>query len=346
MPDRGTWCVHLAVSFSGGSSGDRRNPICPTSSRLFSSVTTLVTVEVPIVDNNSLSAKIDTAKPTCASKENALIILRRFTAVAVSLLLSPLPALCEPQGGGQHAGQINAMVPAATRNAQTAKPNDELQWNDLLKTEHSGRVRAGLTDGSILSVGSDSELRIVQHDANTQQTSLELNYGKVRSQVQKITQPGGKYEMKTPNAVIGVIGTDFYVGYEANKTTVICYEGQLSVTPTGNAQVQNNTGQASATGNSIVVAAGQMVEITSEIPPTGFHTTQVLPSAAQNGILSTNVPDKEPRPVRPEHNSGRWVALGYAVGVGLALGITMGTSNGGGRPVKACRINPQTGLCS
>jgi ferric-dicitrate binding protein FerR (iron transport regulator) len=280
-------------------------------------------------------------------KERALTNFRRFTAILVSLLLSPLPALCEPQGAGQHAGQINAMVPAATRNTQTAKPNDELQWSDLLKTEHSGRVRAGLTDGSILSLGSDSELRIVQHDATSQQTSLELNYGKVRSQVQKITQPGGKYEMKTPNAVIGVIGTDFYVGYEANKTTVICYEGQLSVTPTGNAQVQNNTGQASAAGNSIVVAAGQMVEITSEIPPAGFHAAQVPPSAAQNGILSTNVPDKELHPVRPEHNPGRWVALGYAVGVGLALGITMGTGNGGRpAPAKGCKINPQTGLCS
>ena len=40
-----------------------------------------------------------------------------------------------------------------------------------------------LTDGSILSVGSDSELRVVQHDATSQQTSLELDYGKVRNPV-------------------------------------------------------------------------------------------------------------------------------------------------------------------
>jgi hypothetical protein len=46
-----------------------------------------------------------------------------------------------------------------------------LNWNDLLQTEHTGRVRAGLKDGSILSVGSDSELRIVQHDSAAQQTS-------------------------------------------------------------------------------------------------------------------------------------------------------------------------------
>lgn len=268
--------------------------------------------------------------------------LRRFTAVLVSFLLCALPALGEPQGGGQHAGQINALIPAAMHNAQTAKMQDELRWNDLLKTEHSGRVRAGLADGSILSLGSDSELRIVQHDSTSQQTSLEINYGKVRSQVQKITQPGGKFEMKTPNAVIGVIGTDFYAEYEANRTTVICYEGQVSVTPIGNAQVEHNTGQGSSAG--IVVAAGQMVVITSEIPPGGFHAGQVPPSAAQNGIVSTNVPEKEPRPSHPDH-TGRWVALGSAIAVGLALGLTMNNGNGGGRPTKGCQINPATGLC-
>src|ERR1019366_9038651 len=119
----------------------------------------------------------------------------------------------------EHAGEIDALIPAAMRNGQTAKVKDDLQWSDLLKTEHNGRVRAGLTDGS------------------SQQTSLEMNFGKVRSQVTKITKPGGKFEMKTPNAVIGVIGTDFYVGFESNRTTVICYQGQVSVTPIGRVQV-------------------------------------------------------------------------------------------------------------
>lgn len=271
-------------------------------------------------------------------KEALVLALRRFIAIFLACVTAAMPALSQPQGEAQRAGQITALIPAATRNAQTAKPNDELHWNDLLKTEHSGRVRVGLTDGSILSLGSDSELRVVQHDSATQQSSLEINYGKVRSQVQKITQPGGKFEVKTPNAVIGVIGTDFLTEYEANKTTVICYEGQVSVTPVGNAQVQNNTGQAGS--NSVTLSAGQMVEITSVIPPGGFHVSQVPPSKAQHGITSTSVSEKEPRAYNPEH-TGRWVALGYAVAVGLALGITMGVEGGNGRnPVKACKPAP------
>src|ERR1700756_2244983 len=192
---------------------------------------------------------------------------RRLIAAVLWLLLSSLPALCAP---GDHAGQINALVPAASRNSAPAKVKDDLQWNDLLQTGSSGRVRAGLADGSILSLGSNSELRVVQHDAASQQTSLEVNFGKVRSKVVKITQPSGKFEMKTPNAVIGVVGTDFYVGYEANRTTVICYTGQVTVTPLGNAKVLHNSGQAS--GNSIAVSAGQMVVISTELPPDGYQS--------------------------------------------------------------------------
>jgi len=253
--------------------------------------------------------------------------LKSSLATVLCCLLVFMPALTELQAAGEHAGQINAMIPAATRNSQPAKAHEELQWNDLLQTQHTGRVRAGLADGSILSLGSDSELRIVQHDAASQQTSLEMNYGKVRSQVQKITTQGGKFEMKTPNAVIGVIGTDVYVAFENNTTTVICYDGVVSVTPLGSARAQNNTGQSA--GNSITVAAGQMVEITSEIPPGGFQTSNVPLSAAQNGILATNIPEKEGPPVAHGHTL-TWVTIGTAVAVGLGLGIFYGSQNATG----------------
>jgi ferric-dicitrate binding protein FerR (iron transport regulator) len=254
-----------------------------------------------------------------------LLSPKRFLAIFLSSLMAALPALGEPQGAAQHAGQITAMIPAATRNSQGAKPNEELLWGDLLQTEHTGRLRANLADGSILSLGSDTQLHVVQHDASTQQTSLELTYGKVRSQVQKITQPGGKYEIKTPNAVIGVIGTHFLAEYDPGTitTTVTCYDGQVLVTPANGAQVQ---GQANS--NSVTLNPGQTVQITNVIPPGGFHVSQVPPSKAQNGITSTDVPPaKEPRGANPGH-VGPWVAVGYAVAVGLALGLTMGLNNG------------------
>ena len=232
-------------------------------------------------------------------------------------MLSPLPALC---AGGQNAGQISALIPSASRNSMPAKVKDDLVWNDLLKTEQKGRVRASLTDGSILSLGSNSELRVVQHDAASQQTSLEMDFGKVRSKVVKITQPNGKFEMKTANAVIGVIGTDFFVSYEPNKTTVICYTGKVWVQPIGNAKVVKNSGQT--TESQIEVAAGQMVVITSVIPPAGYQPESTPPGVQRASMQDTTVNDDLPPVVRHAHLV-RDVLIGTAVaGAGWAIGVT------------------------
>jgi len=145
-------------------------------------------------------------------------MFRSLLSIVLSLLLIALPAWAVP-AGDQPAGEVKALIPDASRNAHPLAAKDTLQWNDLLKTDARGRVRVGLTDGSILSVGSNSELKVVRHDASAQQTLIEMNYGKLRNQVVKITSPGGKYEVKTPNAVAGVIGTDFYVAYELNAYT-------------------------------------------------------------------------------------------------------------------------------
>ena len=267
----------------------------------------------------------------------------RLIAGVLCILLSPLPALCEA-AAGDYAGQINALIPAATRNAKPTKVKDDLQWNDLLKTEKSGRLRAGLADGSILSLGSNSELKVVQHDATSQQTSLEMNFGKVRSKVVKITQPNGKFEMKTPNAVIGVVGTDFYVGYEANRTTVICYTGQVMVTPAGNAKIVRNSGENNP-DNSIAVSAGQMVIISTEIPPVGFQSNVTPSDVLKSSMIDTEVPDGPPPALHPHLVRNLIIGIGAAA-TGWAVGITQLNQHGGAPPARpTCQINPQTGKC-
>ena len=269
---------------------------------------------------------------------------KRLTAAVLCLLLSPLPAFCQ-SASAEHAGQINALVPDARRNAKPAKVKDDLDWNDLLQTQKSGRLRAGLKDGSILSLGSNSELRVVQHDAASQQTSLEMDFGKVRSKVVKITQPNGKFEIKTPNAVIGVVGTDFYVGYEADRTTVICYRGRVMVTPSANAKVMRNSGQAEG-NNSLAVSEGQMVVISSEIPPSGFQSSQAPSDLLQATMTDTNVPDGPLPPVHPHLVRNLIIGIGAAA-TGWAVGYTQLNSSGGSAlpRVPNCQTNPNPKLC-
>ena len=246
-------------------------------------------------------------------------LFKRSVAMVLCSLMTGLPAMAQPGGSNEVAGQINALIPAATRNSQTAKVKEELNWNDLLKTEKTGRVRAGLKDGSILSVGSESELRIVQHDTVSQQTELEMDFGKVRSQVTKVTKAGGKFEMKTPNAVIGVIGTDFYTSFEGNKTTVICYKGQITVTPIGSAVA------AGVSGSAITVSAGQMVVVTSDVPP-------AAPSQTPSDVLEASLSATAVVAEAPPHHGHlvRNVLIGSGLAVGLGLGLYFGTRGGNG----------------
>lgn len=270
-------------------------------------------------------------------------VLFRCTAALLCVAISPLPMLAADT---QHAGQINALMPAATRNDKPTKVKDDLSWNDMLKTTAAGRLRAALTDGSMLSLGSNSSLRVVQHDAASQQTSLEMDAGKLRSKVVKITQPNGKFEVHTPNAVIGVVGTDFFVQYDNGRTTVVCYTGLVKVTPQGGAHAQKGSQGTSSGSESIMVAAGQMVVVGLDVPPAGW-ASQPTPLDVQRGSMEdTNITDVVPGAVAAGSHILRNLLIGGAF-VGAGLGVAFGTVKGSApaRQTKPPVCPPQSPAC-
>ena len=198
---------------------------------------------------------------------------KQVVALFLCYLLSPL-SLAVPQGAAQAAGQITGLVPTASRNGGPVKLKDDVHWNDVIKTERSGRARVSLTDGSILSIGSNSELKIVQHDAAAQQTQLELNYGKLRNRVVALTKPGAKYQVKTPNAVAGVVGTDFSISYnpQTGVTSISVYSGTVVVT---------------GFGQTVTVQAGQTVTITQN----GISPPQPTPPGIQQEDITDTTVD-------------------------------------------------------
>jgi hypothetical protein len=257
--------------------------------------------------------------------------LSKSLAIFLSLLLAAMPLYATPPADHQIAGEVKALIPAALRNAQPVRVKDTLEWNDVLKTGAQGRLRAGLTAGSILSLGSNSELQVVQHDAISQQTLLVMDYGKLRNQVAKITKPGGKYEVKTPNAVIGVTGTDFYVGFADNQTTVICYSGTVTVTSTAAAKAVKNSSENSTNAS---ITAGQMVVVGMA----ELLTTRTPAALGQASIEDTRVPDqiagKLPRTLR---NSLLVLAT-----AGLGIGLGLAEYSGGGNSAATTTPPPVT----
>ena len=112
--------------------------------------------------------------------------------------------------GGPEAGKVTKEVPKGSVERQgKALPlvtNDPVDWNDVVRTQDKGRLQITLTDGSVLTVGSRSEMTIVKHDADAQQTDIDLTTGTIKVQVNKITKDGGHFQVHTKTAVIGVTG--------------------------------------------------------------------------------------------------------------------------------------------
>jgi ferric-dicitrate binding protein FerR (iron transport regulator) len=269
-------------------------------------------------------------------------VLKSLLSTVLSLLLAATPMFAAPNND-QTAGEVKALIPSASRNAQPVKAKDSLAWNDLLQTGSDGRLRAGLTNGSILSLGSNSELRVVQHDAVAQQTALEMNYGKLRSQVVKVTKPGGKYEVTTPNAVVGVIGTDFYIGYANNQTTVICYVGKVAVTPASGAKVVKSDNASNGSANTVTLTAGQMVVIGMDVPPGGYQATSTPATVAEASMQDTNVPNEPLSAANLHPHTLRYVLIGLGAAAGLGVGLGIAETRGGGHaisPGTGCQSNP------
>jgi ferric-dicitrate binding protein FerR (iron transport regulator) len=140
-----------------------------------------------------------------------------------------------PQGGQPIAGKINKVIPQGQiqREGQPQELplqlNQVVNWNDLVKTLQTGRAQITLLDGSTLNVGARSEIRIIKHDPQAQQTNIELAVGRLQANVQKITAPGGKFELRTKSAVIGTIDTAFVAEVDGNETKVCGVEGTTEV---------------------------------------------------------------------------------------------------------------------
>jgi ferric-dicitrate binding protein FerR (iron transport regulator) len=185
-----------------------------------------------------------------------------------------------PQGGSQTAGTVTTAIPMETvQRGQAApaplNPQDTVYWQDVVRTLNTGRVRIKLNDGSLLNVGVRSQMTITQPNAQSHQTTIELAAGKVRSQVQKISQPGGGFEVKTQTAVIGVVGTDFVVEAKKKKTTVWCIDGVVRVRNLDAAIV-----------GVILLHAGEFTTIALGLPPGA--ATPFSPGTIQTQLSETN----------------------------------------------------------
>ncbi|MBV9607913.1 MAG: FecR domain-containing protein [Acidobacteria bacterium] len=243
-------------------------------------------------------------------------VLHRLTAVWLCFFVVSLPIWAESNS----AGQVTAVTTSTSRNSRPVRLKEEVNWNDVLQTDRSGRTRVTLRNGSILAVGSSSEIKVVEHDSDSQQTVVQLNNGRVRSRVVSITKPGGKFEVQTPVATANVVGTDFYTEYvpASNTFRLICYSGVVQVRGSGN-----------LAGRSETVRAGQMIQVNAN----GLGAPQNTPNALQQDSIAQTTSESGDKVAGDSHVLRTVIIGAAAAAAGVVIGlVTTGAGASAAQP--------------
>jgi hypothetical protein len=262
-------------------------------------------------------------------------------ALALAILLCvyiviPADILAVPQATGSRAGEVARVIPAVSiaRGSKTitASTKSVVNWQDLVNTQVNGRARIALDDGSVLNIGSESSMHVVKHDAGVQQTELELSYGKLRSQAQKITKPNGKFEVHTPAGVAGVVGTDFYVDYSNDTMNVIVFEGLVRVCNLVGVCVEVKPGQTSSVRKS---------DSSASTPP--LNPAQATLDVLTLAVQSTDVGGPSASGVQTVHHIGKGTAITLGVIAAIPIVVVPVVTRGSTKTTPLPpRCNPKT----
>lgn len=266
-----------------------------------------------------------------------------LTALLICVLLA-IPADVTAQAAQatepQHAGKLTAVLPVVDviRGPQQtpASTAEAIYWGDVINTGHLARARVALDDGSVLSVGSDSNLTVTKHDGGAQQTELDLNYGRVRAKAVKQVKPNASFQIRTPTGVAGVVGTDFALDSEGDTTRIVVYEGKVNFCAYKSKKKEEQEGaqggaEAGAPGVSggdqqneknrrmlgpcVIVGAGETSSVqfdaapTPPVPATPVTVTDMTTTTSAGGAGGAA--------------GGLGVAGATAVGVGAAVAVTV-----------------------
>jgi hypothetical protein len=197
-------------------------------------------------------------------------------------LLSPAGPKAPSKKPSAHvAGQITALIPEdhVLRQDETlvAAKDMPVLLDDVVKTDRGGRVRIALSDGSILNIGSEAQMRILQYDTKHQETTLELLYGRLLITAVKLVKPRGKFDVRSPIAVAGVVGTSFGLRVDPDFADVLCKEGTV--------RVRNAD---STVFGEVILKAGEFTHVERGKPPT--PPALAFPERIRAGEEATSIP--------------------------------------------------------
>ncbi|MGH9748217.1 MAG: FecR family protein [Candidatus Acidiferrales bacterium] len=260
-----------------------------------------------------------------------------LAVIAIWICLAVALPLATSAQVSQSAGKITAVVPivnvAHAGQQVAASTSQQVFWGDVINTGHLARARVALDDGSVLSVGSDSNLTIVKHDTGEQQTDLDLAYGQVRARAVKLVKPNARFQIRTPVGVAGVVGTEMVVLFDAaGNMNVVCMEGTCKVCDLAGVCVLMKGGEETGIhGNSSpsTPAPVSPANLTAAVNATNASGAGAGAGAAGAGAGGVSA------------GAATGVGIGSAVAAGIATAVVRGVSK-----TQTCPTPPTSGVAT
>lgn len=125
-------------------------------------------------------------------------------------------------------GDVNVLTLGKTTKLSA---NEWVEDGAIIKTAEKSFVKLIFIDKSQMNIGPNSEMKIEKFDGKDSGV-IDLVKGKIRSQVTKDylqiqDRDKSKLFIKTPNAVMGIRGTDFMIATNGKNTSAVLFEGEV-----------------------------------------------------------------------------------------------------------------------
>jgi len=154
------------------------------------------------------------------------------------LMSSGFAFSAEPVGKFTHiSGKVDILREGAFP-AKSATVSEAVFLKDIIRTKSNSKAEITFNDNTVLRIAQRSRIDIGEYftDKTAGKGVIKLQRGLIRSVLDKNVSkrislaPGAnRFEVQTPNAVAGVRGTDFFISYDRNSTTVLLEDGEVCV---------------------------------------------------------------------------------------------------------------------
>ncbi len=196
-------------------------------------------------------------------------------------------------------GEVDVLMMGKTLKL---KAEDWVEEGSVVKTGEKSFVKLMFIDKSQMNIGPSSEMKIEKF-GDKDSGVIDLVKGKIRSQVTKdylqMNKDKSKLFIKTPNAVMGVRGTDFLISTNGQSTSTVLFEGAISFNKLENRGETNSNRLEDIVDRGVNIQPGEF-SVADQVHP--LPTVPSVLNVGQREALEKNVNFESSR--TPGNSSG------------------------------------------